>query len=113
MQILQDGQALQGVQVPQGEQVPIGGQGDEVLVVPLDMTNGDIRETLLAQARAMTTHMNRGVDPRVNALESTMTFRLRDFVRMNPSIFLGSKMGEYPQEFFDGVYKVLSDMRVL
>ena len=31
---------------------------------------------------------------------------------MNPPIFLGSKVGEYPQEFLDGVYKVLSDMGV-
>ncbi|TMX01579.1 hypothetical protein EJD97_024244 [Solanum chilense] len=41
----------------------------------------------------------------VNALESTMTSRRRDFVRMNPPLFLGSKMEENPQEFLDGVYK--------
>ena len=41
-----------------------------------------------------------------------MTSRLRDFVRMNPHVFLGSKVGEDPQEFLDGVYKVLSVMRV-
>ena len=41
-----------------------------------------------------------------------MTSRLRHFVRMNPPIFLGSKVGEDPQEFLDGVYKVLSAMGV-
>ena len=41
-----------------------------------------------------------------------MTSRLREFVRMNPPIFLGSKVGEDPQEFVDGVYKVLSAMGV-
>ena len=50
--------------------------------------------------------------PRVNVVESTMTSRLIDFVRMNPPIFLGSKVGEDPQEFLDGVYKVLSAMGV-
>ncbi|XP_015068750.1 uncharacterized protein LOC107013325 [Solanum pennellii] len=41
-----------------------------------------------------------------------MISRLRDFVRMNPPIFLRSKVGEDPQEFLDGVYKVLTDMGV-
>ena len=41
-----------------------------------------------------------------------MTSRLRDFVRMNPPIFLGSKVGEDSQEFLDGVYKVLSAIGV-
>ena len=48
----------------------------------------------------------------MNVLEGTMSFRLGEFVRMNPPIFLGSKVGEYPQEFLDGVYKVLSAMGV-
>ena len=37
-----------------------------------------------------------------------MTSRLRDFVGMNPPIFHGSKVGEDPQEFIDGVSKMLS-----
>ena len=41
-----------------------------------------------------------------------MNSRLRDFVRMNPPIILVSKVGEDPQEFLDGVYKVLSAMGV-
>ena len=41
-----------------------------------------------------------------------MTSRLSDFVRMNPPIFLGSKVGEDPQEFLDVVYKVFSAMGV-
>ena len=39
-----------------------------------------------------------------------MSSRLRDFVRMNPPIFVGSKEGKDPQEFLDIVYKVLSAM---
>ena len=56
--------------------------------------------------------MNRGIEPRVNVAKDTMTYRLRDFVRMNPPIFIGSKVGEDPQEFLHDVYKVLSVVRV-
>ena len=38
--------------------------------------------------------------PRVNVVECIMT-RLRDFVSINPPIFLGSKLGEDTQEFID------------
>ena len=60
----------------------------------------------------MTTQANLSMETRVNVVESTMTSGLRDFVRMNPPIFLGSKVGEDSQEFLDGVYKVLSAMGV-
>ena len=76
------------------------------------MTNGEIREALLALARSLTTHVKRGIVRRVNVVESTMNSRLRDFVRINPSIILGSKLGEDPQEFLDGVYKMLNAMGV-
>ena len=44
----------------------------------------------------MTTQANLSMVLRVNVLESTMTSRLIDFVRMNPPIFLVSKVGEDP-----------------
>ena len=59
----------------------------------------------------MTTHVNRGVEPRMNSIESVMTSKLRDTVRMNHSIVLSSRVG-VPSEFFYGVYKVLSTMGV-
>ena len=43
----------------------------------------------------------------MNALESTMTSRLRDFVRMNPPTLLGSKVVEDPQDFLDEVCKIV------
>ena len=36
-----------------------------------------------------------------------MPSRMRDFVRINPPIFLSSKVGEDPQKFLDGVYMML------
>ncbi|TMW86814.1 hypothetical protein EJD97_020854 [Solanum chilense] len=96
----------------QGDQVPIGGQGNDVPVVPPELSNSDIREALYALARAVTTQGNISMVPRMNVVESTMTSRLRDFVRMNPPIILGSKVGEDSQEFLNGVYKVLRTMGV-
>ena len=39
-----------------------------------------------------------------------MANRLRDFTRMNPPIFTGSKNAEDPQEFVDEVHKILVAM---
>ena len=39
-----------------------------------------------------------------------MASRLRDFNRMNPPTFFGSKIGEDPNEFIDEVYKILFAM---
>ncbi|TMX01205.1 hypothetical protein EJD97_024918 [Solanum chilense] len=60
------------------------------------MSNGEIREALPDLAQSMTTYVNRGIEPKVNVVESTITSRLRDFVRMNPPIFLGSKVRDCP-----------------
>ena len=68
------------------------------------MSNREIREALIAIAEKDNLNMM----PRV--VESTMTSRFRDSVRMNPPIFLGSKVIEDLHEFRDGVYNVLSAM---
>ena len=39
-----------------------------------------------------------------------MTSMLRDFVRMNPPTFLGSKVGEDSQSFLGEVYKIVHAM---
>ena len=99
-------------QVTQGDHVPIVEGSNDIPVVPLELSDGDVREALLALAQAVITQVNLTMVPRVNVVESTMTSRLSDFVSMNPPIYLGSKVGEDPQEFLDGVYKVFSVMRV-
>ena len=108
-------QAEKVEQVPQGaqsDQVPNVEGGNEFLVFPLELSNNDIREVLLALARAVTTQDNLRIVRRITFVKSNMLSRLRDFVRMNPPIFLGSKVGEDPQEFLDGGHKVLSDIGV-
>lgn len=59
------------------------------------------------QAQAMTAKTNRGLETYVNLNASTMTCRLRPFVRLSPSIFIGSKMGEVLQKLLDEVYKLV------
>ncbi|XP_049368009.1 uncharacterized protein LOC125832866 [Solanum verrucosum] len=96
----------------QGDQVPIGNQENEVPVVPPAMTNEEIRAAFLTLDQAMTAQANRDVGLRVNANESTVASRFRDFVRMNPPNFLGSRVEEDPQEFLDEIYKIVDAMGV-
>ncbi|WMV08739.1 hypothetical protein MTR67_002124 [Solanum verrucosum] len=83
------------------------------------MTNEDVRSALLMMAQAVTTRAQamksqatRGVEAHVNPIVSTMASRLKDFMMMNPLVFLGSKVGEDPQENVDEVYKVVNSMGV-
>ncbi|WMV24741.1 hypothetical protein MTR67_018126 [Solanum verrucosum] len=76
------------------------------------MTNEEIRVAFITLAQALMAQANRDVGPRVNANESTTASRLRDFVRMNPPNFLGSRVGKDPQEFLDEVYKIVNAMGV-
>ena len=110
-QVPQGGHDVQGAQ---DAQVPL--QGDPIPNVERDievpeMYNREIREVVIAIARAVTMQANLNMIPRV--VKSTMISRLRDYVRMNSPIILGSKVNEDPQEFLDGVYKFLSSMGVI
>ena len=53
---------------------------------------------------------NRELAPRVQQNASIMASHLRDFTRMNTSMFFESKVNEDPQGFNDGVYKILYAM---
>ena len=99
-------------QVPPLEQVALG---DKILVVPLPMKDGEIRENFLnlakamlspangvtSQVQAMTTQMDWEVGPRVPQHTSTMNSHLRDLTKMNPPMFYGSREDEDPQYFLD------------
>ncbi|WMV24726.1 hypothetical protein MTR67_018111 [Solanum verrucosum] len=88
-EIVNEGVPPQGLQ---GDQVRLGNQGNQVLVDPQAMTNEEVRSALLMMAQAVTTQAqtNRDVEANVNPNVITMASRLRDFVRMNPPVFLGS-----------------------
>lgn len=57
----------------------------------------------------MTNQVNQGAKA---PYAPTSRSRVRDFMRMNPSKFYGSKVDEHTQEFIDEVYKVLAIMGV-
>ena len=50
---------------------------------------------------------------KVNPNFSTTDLCIRDFTRMNPPIFYGSKVEEDPQGIIDEVFKVLDGMGFL
>ena len=55
----------------------------------------------------MTAQVNRQNVQRENPPVRSMADRLRDFRRMSPPIFTGSKTSEDPQEFVDEVHEIL------
>ena len=79
-------------------------------MVPTEMTNVEIKEALLTLDRSMTTQENRDIGPRVNAMDSTITSRLREFVRMNHPTLFGSKVGEDHKAFLDVVNYIVDAM---
>lgn len=67
------------------------------------LRDGEVRAALFQMAQAITTHAqsitvkaNREVAPPENQYATTMASRLKDFTRMNPSIYFGSKVVEDP-----------------
>ena len=100
--------------------------GDQVQNAPPPMTDRDIKAIFLtltqpmtsqansitSQVQAMKTQMNREVGARVPQHTNNMASRLRDFIRMNPPMFVGLKLNENPQDLFNEVYKILYSMGV-
>ena len=111
-------------QVPPLEEVSMG---DQVPDVPPPMTDRDIRADFLtltqamtfqanafnSQVQSMTAQVNRVVGPRVPQHANTMASHLRDFAKMNPPMFYGSRSDEDPQDFLDDVCKILYAMGVI
>ncbi|TMW84619.1 hypothetical protein EJD97_024797 [Solanum chilense] len=70
----------------------------QVPVNPGRLTDGEVRETLLQMAHTITIldQATRKCAPIENLHASTMASWLRDFTRMNPPIYYGSKTNEDP-----------------
>lgn len=97
--------------MPPLEKIPIGAR---VLVVPPPVRDEEIRSDFLNFAQAMPSNVNtitshvqdimaqvkQEVGPHNPQHASTMSSHLRDFTRLNPHMFFGSKEGEDPKTFF-------------
>lgn len=62
------------------------------------------------QDQTITAQANREVVPREKQHASTIASCLRDFTRINPPKYFGSKVDEDPQDFLDEVYNILFSM---
>ena len=85
---------------------------DQVPVNPSAMIDGEVRAALFqmsqaitTQAQALTAQANMEVAPR-DQYVSIVASRLRDFTRMAPPKYFGSKVDEDLQDFLDEVYKI-------
>ena len=74
----------------------------------------DLTRLMKTQAHFFTNHLvsqaNLGVGRQPNA--STPASRIRDFLRMNPLTFHGTKVDEDPQGLIDEVFKLVDSMDV-
>ena len=90
-----------GVAAARGNQNPPQAPAERVAmpVNPAGLTDAEVRASLAQmaqaitmQAQAMTAQVNRENVQRENPLVRSMADRLRDFTRMNPLFFIGSKI---------------------
>ncbi|TMX05345.1 hypothetical protein EJD97_023855, partial [Solanum chilense] len=84
-------------QAPQNPQDPIGQGG---------MSNVEITASIHILTQVLATQVARDARVHVNPNGSTSASRIRDFTRMNPPTFFGSKVEEDPQGLIDEVFKV-------
>ena len=71
------------------------------------MSNVKIRSAIHSLTQLLAAQVSRDARLEVNPNANTRTSRIRDFTRMNPPTFYGSKAEEDAQGFIDKVFNVL------
>ncbi|TMX01888.1 hypothetical protein EJD97_023246, partial [Solanum chilense] len=97
-------------QVPQSPQAP--NLEGAMLNVKIRVSFQSLTQLMMTQVEAMTTQDKRGVGPSMNHNEITPASRIRDFTRMNPTTFDGTKVDEDLQGLIDEVFDLVDFMRV-
>ena len=80
-------------------------QNPQVPIEEWAMSNVEIRLAIHSLTQVLTTQVARDARVQVNLYANTTTSRIRNFTRMNPPTFYGSKVEEDPQEFIDEGFK--------
>ena len=70
----------------------------------------EIRSDIHSLTQVLGTQVSRDARVQRNPNDNTTSSRIRDFTRMNPPTFFGSRVEEDPQGFIDEVFKVLDAM---
>ncbi|WMV38121.1 hypothetical protein MTR67_031506 [Solanum verrucosum] len=91
---------------------PQAPQNPQVHIEEGAISNVEIRSAIHNLTYVLATEVARDARVQVNPNASTTTSRIRDFTRMNPPTFFGSKVEEDPLGFIDEVSKVLEAMNV-
>ena len=87
-------------------------EAPQVLVDPFaeQVNNSEFKAFFQVLDQSMMAQAKREVMVPMNPNVGIVATRVRDFTRMNPPEFHGTKVEEAPQEFIDEMYKVLMIM---
>ena len=93
-----------GLNINEGEQVPYDNNGLEGEEVPNEVPVLDVNAALAQMANAIAMQAGRNM--------TSPASRIRDFTRMNPPVFYGTRVEEDPQDFIDQLLKIVTIMGV-